>query len=275
MTWFDHSWDVDYSRCLLAWNPTTPQPPDFPLVFFLANHDSHPGKQKKDIINQPKMHRWWLQKSIKNNPPFFMDVGEEYKTSPFQKIRVCYEEISFTKQILTNPFFLDAPWFLDVFDLTSKVGTPCRCRPTTLLLENQVPLDPILGGCDVAWGGWVFVGDPMGFIHESLVENTQAIGISGFLAEESPWEMEHGFDLFDFVGVVFCYWKLFWEYFWMRCGNENLLFMMVRTCWVSEPDLILFQLYNLCTQMYRVYFGVLPLLSRWQMKVYRDPLPKM
>lgn len=114
----------------------------------------------------------------------------------------------------------------------------------------------------------------MGFIN-LWWENTQAIGISGFLAEESPWEMEHGFDLFDFVGVVLCYWKLFWEYFWMRCGNENLLFMMVRTCWVSKPDLILFQLYNLCTQMYRVYFRVLPLLSRWQMKVYRDPLPKM
>ena len=50
--------------------------------------------------------------------------------------------------------------------------------------------------------GWVFVGDPMGFIN-LWWENTQAIGISGFLAEESPWEMEHGFDLFDFVGVVF------------------------------------------------------------------------
>ena len=56
--------------------------------------------------------------------------------------------------------------------MTSEVGTPCRCRPTTLLLENQVPL--ILGDGQV-------VENPMGFIDEFSCGNYPGIGISEFV----------------------------------------------------------------------------------------------
>jgi len=61
---------VDYSRCLFAWNPTTPN-----LQIF---HISHPGKQKKDIINNQK-HLLMASDIHMKQPPFYLDVAKKTK----------------------------------------------------------------------------------------------------------------------------------------------------------------------------------------------------
>lgn len=96
---------LQMSLCLESHHPPNLQ--IFLSFFFSANHDSHPGKQKKDIINQPKMHRWWLQTSINKQLTFFYGCWRR-----IQKHQITisnnpggYEEIWFTKQIPTNHFF--------------------------------------------------------------------------------------------------------------------------------------------------------------------------
>ena len=49
------------------------------------------------------------------------------------------------------------------------------------------------------------------------------------------------------------------------------MMVLVRTCWFSKPELILFQI-NLCTEMYKVCFGVLPVANEG---FFGDPPPNM
>lgn len=78
--------------------PGIPPPPTSRFSIF------HILGSKKRTSSTTKSICWWLQTSIWNNHLFiWMWRRRQNIKSPYQKIRVCYEEISFTKQILTNP----------------------------------------------------------------------------------------------------------------------------------------------------------------------------